>query len=178
MRVISGNFKSRILKGHKLKNTRPTMDKIKESVFSMIQNDVKDSIFLDLFSGSGSIGIEALSNNAKICYFVDNDIEDLKTIQENIKDLDLIEKSVILKLDYKKALLYFFNNNIKFDIIYLDPPYNKNYVQNSIELIEEYNLLNNKLICEFENEIINTKYKLIKEKKYNTKNIHIYQEVK
>lgn len=178
MRVISGNLKSRLLKGLKLKNTRPTMDKVKESVFAMLQNDIKDSIFLDLFSGSGSIGIEALSNNASMCYFIDNDLDAIKTIKENIENLNLESKSLVLKLDYKKALLYFYSNNIKFDIIYLDPPYNKDYIQNSVNLIEKYNLLKNKLICELESETIITKYKLINQKKYNTKKIHIYQEVK
>jgi 16S rRNA (guanine966-N2)-methyltransferase len=71
MRVISGMLKGRNIKGDKIKGTRPTMDKIKQSLFAMIQNDVKDAICLDLFAGSGSLGIEAISNGASYVYFVD-----------------------------------------------------------------------------------------------------------
>jgi len=72
LRVISGFLKGREIKGYNLVGTRPTMDRVKESIFGTIQNNIKDSIVLDLFSGSGSLGIEAISNGAKYCYFIDN----------------------------------------------------------------------------------------------------------
>ena len=72
MRVISGKYKGKILIGFDIDGTRPTMDRVKESVFAIIQNNIKNSVVLDLFAGSGSLGIESLSNGASECYFVDN----------------------------------------------------------------------------------------------------------
>ena len=87
MRVISGKYKGKTLMGFNIDGTRPTMDRIKESLFGIIQNKIKDSIVLDLFAGSGSLGIEALSNGAKECYFVDNNIEPINVLNKNIKDM-------------------------------------------------------------------------------------------
>ncbi len=81
MRVISGKYKGKKLIGFDIDGTRPTMDRVKESLFGIIQNKIKDSIVLDLFAGSGSLGIEALSNGAKMCYFVDNNIELINIIK-------------------------------------------------------------------------------------------------
>ena len=72
MRVISGSLKGRNIKGFNIEGTRPTMDRVKMSVFGSIQNYIKDSIVLDLFAGSGNLGIEAISNGCKYCYFIDN----------------------------------------------------------------------------------------------------------
>ena len=72
MKVISGILKGRNIKGYDIEGTRPTMDRVKESIFSTIQNEIKDSIVLDLFCGSGNLGIEAISNGCKLCYFIDN----------------------------------------------------------------------------------------------------------
>ena len=84
MRIISGKYKGRMLKGFDLIGTRPTMDRVKESMFATIQNKIKDSIVLDLFAGSGSLGIEALSNGSKYVYFVDKSEEAIKTIKSNL----------------------------------------------------------------------------------------------
>ena len=84
-KVISGSLKGRVIKGYDISGTRPTMDRVKESLFAMIQNYLKDSIVLDLFSGSGNLGIEALSNDAKIVYFNDYNKICTKTIEENLK---------------------------------------------------------------------------------------------
>ena len=72
MKIISGTLKGRIIGNYNIEGTRPTMDRIKESVFAIIQNNLKDAIFLDLFSGTGNIGIEAISNGVSMCYFVDS----------------------------------------------------------------------------------------------------------
>ena len=174
MRVISGIYKGKKLDGFDINGTRPTMDRVKESMFASIQNSIKDKVVLDLFAGSGSLGIEALSNRCKICYFVDNNKIAVETINKNTKD---ISNKVILNKDYKSALEYFKNNNISFDLILLDPPYKDNLLNDSIKYIEKYNLLNinGKLICEFENDKIITKYDLIKSKKYGTKYVNIYE---
>ena len=89
MRVISGKYKGRVLEGFELKGTRPTMDRVKESLFATIQNNVKNSVVLDLFAGSGQLGIEAISNGANICYFIDNNKEVIKVLNQNISNLNI-----------------------------------------------------------------------------------------
>ena len=113
MRVISGKYKGKNLEGYTLNGTRPTMDRVKESMFAMIQNKIKDSIVLDLFAGSGALGIEALSNGASLCYFVDKSRQAIETIKKNTKDMDDV---VILFKDYQEALSYFQSKGITFDI--------------------------------------------------------------
>ena len=140
MKIISGIYKGRKLDGFDIDGTRPTMDRVKESLFAMIQNNLRDSVILDLFSGSGNLGIEALSNGAKYAYLVDKNFKAVNTINNNIKTIG-IDNCTVLKNDYRDALLYFKNNNIKFDIIFLDPPYKTNYIEESVKLISEYDLL-------------------------------------
>ena len=174
MRVISGKYKNKNLVGFNINGTRPTMDRVKESLFASIQSNLKDSIVLDLFAGSGSLGIEALSNGSKSCYFVDSNIKSVEIIRKNVAEVE--ENINILKKDYIEALKYFNDNNIKFDIIFLDPPYQMNLINNSIKLIEKYDLLNKNgvIVCEYESEIFSSNYGLLKEKKYGCKNVRIY----
>lgn len=175
MRVISGKYKGKNLIGFDIDGTRPTMDRVKESLFGIIQNYIKDSTVLDLFAGSGSLGIEALSNGAGSCYFFDNNMELVNIIKKNTIGMNGVH---IMKSDYKNSLELLKNSNIKFDIIFLDPPYKLNLINDCLNRIYEYNLLNNDgiVVCEYENENITTnKYELIKEKKYGSKNIKIYK---
>ena len=174
MRVISGKYKGRKLDGFDIDGTRPTMDRVKESLFGSIQNYVKDSIVLDLFAGSGSLGIEALSNGAKTCYFCDNGKEALKVLEKN---LDNIENANIIKEDYKEALKKLRDKNIRFDLIFLDPPYKLNIITDSIKKILEYDLLNENglIICEYETEDIKCDLELIKKKKYGSKYVKVYK---
>ena len=175
MRVISGKYKGKQLQGFDIEGTRPTMDHVKESLFGIIQNKVKDSICLDLFAGSGSLGIEALSNGAKKCYFIDKHKEISEILKNNLKG---IENSIILKKDYASALIEL--KGKKFDIIFLDPPYQYNLITPAIELIIKNDLLNDDgiIVCEYETEIIKTDLELIKEKKYGSKMIRIYKKEK
>ena len=101
MRVISGKYKGKNIMGFNIEGTRPTMDRVKESMFGMIQSNIKGSICLDLFAGSGSLGIEALSNGALECYFVEKNNEIFNILRNN---LDGISGSILLKKDYKDAL--------------------------------------------------------------------------
>lgn len=175
MRVISGKYKGRNLIGFDVDGTRPTMDRVKESLFGIIQNKINNSIVLDLFGGSGSLGIEALSNGASKCYFFDNNMELINIMKKNTVG---INNASIMKSDYKTALELMKNSNIKFDIIFLDPPYKLNLINDCIDKIFDYNLLNGDgiIVCEYENEDINTdKFDLIKEKKYGSKYIKIYK---
>ena len=175
LRVISGKYKGKKLEGFDMLGTRPTKDRVKESIFATINYKLKDSSFLDLFSGTGSIGIEAISNGAKISYFVDNGKEILKVLNNNLNGID---NAVVVKYDYQEALKYFENNDIKFDIIYIDPPYHLNLLNKSLDLIEKYNLLNQDgiIICEYEEEIPICQYELLKEKRYGKTNVSIYRK--
>ena len=156
MRIISGKYKGRVLKEHNIEGTRPTMDRIKESLFAMIQTKLPNSICLDLFCGSGSLGIEALSNNAKECYFVDNNKKIIEILKNNTIDIEGVK---IIKDDYIKALNNF---NIKFDIIFLDPPYDMHLINKAIEIIEKENILNENglIVCEYRTENIKSNYNL------------------
>ncbi len=176
MRVISGKYKGISLDGFNINGTRPTMDRVKESMFAMIQTNLKNSVCLDLFAGSGSLGIEALSNGAKYCYFVDNSTDIYKILQNNLSKLSDNNYQTIFK-NYKQALKEFKDNNIKFDIIILDPPYKLNLINDIIVYIYENDLLNQNgiILCEYENEIINNdNLNLLKERTYGTKTVSIY----
>lgn len=175
MRIISGKYKGKKIDGFNIDGTRPTMDRVKESLFGIIQNYIKDSICLDLFAGSGSLGIEALSNGAKKCYFVDNGNIAYKTLENNLKDIT--EEKYLFKIDYKKALQIFKSQNIKFDIIFLDPPYSLNLITPILKEIKELNLLSEDgiIVCEYEKETITADFNCIKEKKYGSTNIKIYK---
>ena len=172
LRIISGKYKGKVIKEYNIVGTRPTMDRIKESVFGMIQTYLEGSICLDLFCGSGSLGIEALSNGGKECYFVDKNRKVTEILKNNTKD---IENVYIINKDYQSFLK---NTNIKFDIIFLDPPYDLFLINSAIKLIEENDLLNNNglIICEYTKENIKSSYEVFKEKKYGDKYIKIYRK--
>ena len=177
MRVISGKYKGKQLEGFNIDGTRPTMDRIKESLFASIQNYVKDAVVLDLFAGSGSLGIEALSNGSKTCYFVDHNKICINVLNKNLKGID---NSIILKKDYLEALEYFKNNNIKFDLILLDPPYDLCLNNNIIKKIYEYELLNINgiIVSEAEKENVETDlFEKIKDKKVSSKCIRVFKRV-
>ena len=171
MRIISGILKGRVIKGYEIEGTRPTMDRVKESIFSSIQNYIPDSVVLDLFAGSGNLGFEAISNYANKCYFVDKNKKCTDMINENIK-LFKIDNASVITSDYKDAL--FKLKDTKFDIVFLDPPYkNNDYIDYSIKFLVDNNMLNKNgiIICEYDNNII-TDYdnlEIIKEKKYGNK---------
>ena len=175
MRIISGKYKGKCIEGFDIDGTRPTKDRVKESIFGSIQNKVKNSIFLDLFAGSGSIGIEALSNGASKCYFVENGKDIYKILVNNLTDIDC---SYVIRADYFDALNSFKDKSIKFDIIYIDPPYHLGLMNNSIKYIEANSLLSDGgiIICEYEEENPICNYNLIKNKKFGKTNIAIYQK--
>lgn len=172
MRIISGKYKGKKLNGFNIEGTRPTMDRVKESLFGMIQTYIPDSIVLDLFAGSGALGLEAVSNGAKECYLIDNNIEAIKTIKENSQNFE--EQLNIIHIDYKKFLK---TTAKKFDIIFLDPPYKEKQLDTSLRIIEERGLLNENgiVICEYEIGEPHTNLELIKEKSYGPKKIKIYK---
>lgn len=122
MRIISGQFKGRKLKTLDGMNTRPTADRVKESLFNILGSRVYDANVLDLFAGSGSLGLEALSRGAVNCVFVDSSKAAINIVEENIKLCRQEKNSRLINKDYMEALKLI---NEKFDIIFVDPPYSK-----------------------------------------------------
>ena len=175
MKVISGKYKGRTLKGYDIVGTRPTMDRVKESLFAMITPYLLDATCLDLFAGSGALGIEALSNGTKYCYFVDNNPKAIKVLKENLTKLDIINAQVILA-DARKVLSKL---DVKFDLIFLDPPYQADLLNLIIAEIERLKLLKpeGKIICEYEKLELKTNLKLLKTRSYGSKNISIYENL-
>ena len=139
MRVISGIARGTKLDSRESISTRPTLDRIKENMFNLIQDKVRDSVVLDLFAGSGQLGIEALSRGAERAYFCDIDRADIVFLEKNIDKTRLTEKSIVLNADFKKVLK---TVNERFDLIFIDPPYKSNFVEESLELIFENAILN------------------------------------
>ena len=178
MKVISGKYKGRNIEGFTIDGTRPTMDRVKESLFAMIQSYLNESNILDLFSGSGNLAIEALSEGAKSAVLVDSNFKAIKVINNNIKTIG-IDNAKVLNMDYKKAIEII---DEKFDIIFLDPPYKTNYIEESIKLITKYNILSDEgiIVCEsddLDKIIYDNNYKCIKDKKYGDKYIVILKKV-
>lgn len=154
MRVISGMARGTKLYTLEGSNTRPTLDRVKEALFNIIQYDLEGSYILDLFAGSGSLGIESLSRKAKFCTFCDNSYEAVSIIKKNIEKTRFNDLSKVYNMAYDKALLKMKDDDLKFDIVFLDPPYETDYIQKSLELIIKYELLNDDaiLILETDNQ--------------------------
>lgn len=171
MRVISGKYKGRKLDGFAIEGTRPTMDRVKESIFAMLQPYVVKREVLDLFGGSGALGIEALSLGASSCLFVDSNPVACATILKNTKNMENI---TICKMDF---LTFLKQTEKTFDMIILDPPYQNHFIAPSIAIIEKRGLLKKEglLLCEYETENFTTSYSLWKEKKYGSKMVRIYK---
>lgn len=150
MRVIAGTARRMNLVSPEGTEIRPTIDRHKEMVFSSIQHHLFGNTFLDLFSGSGAIGIEALSRGARKAIFVDNSDKGAQCILTNLNHTKLIDKSELLKYDYSRALAKLEERGESFEFIYLDPPYNNGFEAKAIILIDSLKLLNESgtLICE------------------------------
>jgi 16S rRNA (guanine(966)-N(2))-methyltransferase RsmD len=124
MRIIAGKYRSRLIRIPRNAEVRPTKDRIREALFDIIKGEVGGAEVLDLFAGSGALGIEAISRGAKSAIFVDDKRECIKTIEENLKALGIPDDNFnIIKMDYVKAIDNLVNDGKKFDIIFLDPPY-------------------------------------------------------
>lgn len=142
MRVIAG-----IAKGKKLippdgMQTRPTLDRVKENIFNIIQNRTIDAIVIDVFAGTGSLGLEAVSRGAKECYLVDKHPTTFNNLKQNVKNLGFEDKCKCLNLDSYTALKDCGKKNKTFDLIFIDPPYAKEMIPPSIEIVSNESLLN------------------------------------
>ncbi len=138
MRVVAGKYRAKKLKEFDIGTTRPTLDRIKEAMFSSIQFDVNGAIVVDLFSGTGALGLEAISRGASKVYFVDSNREAIKIIKENLAGVQ--EDYEICCSDYERFLTE--HKNSKFDIFLLDPPFASNYDEIAIDKIIKSDLMN------------------------------------
>ena len=138
MRVISGKARGVNLKTPAGTATRPTADRVKEAVFSIIQFDLPGATVLDLFGGTGQLGIEALSRGAKNAVFVDERDDACKLIRENLKRTKLEGEGRVIRSDYSAFLK---STSQIFDIIFLDPPYAEVFLENSLNLITQIDIL-------------------------------------
>lgn len=141
MRIISGTVRGTKLYTLEGENTRPTLDRVKEALFSKIHFRLQNAIVLDLFAGSGALGLEALSRGAEYAYFGENSYQAAKIIIKNIEKTKMKNKANLIVKDYTKVLEKL--KEIKFDIIFLDPPYATNYDIEAIKIILENDLLKN-----------------------------------
>lgn len=123
MRVIAGIAKGRRLVAPKGTDTRPTSDRVKEAIFNIIGPEVTDANVLDVFAGTGNLGIEALSRGAKEAYFIDSSTTAIGALNKNLEATGLKERAVVIKADAEKALKRLAKEARKFDLIFLDPPY-------------------------------------------------------
>lgn len=141
MRIITGDFKGRRLEMPEGRDIRPTTEKVKEAIFSIIAGNVPGAVCVDLFAGTGNLGLEALSRGAEKCYFADNSRESLNLIKRNIAMCKAEEWSVVIPGDFERVLTRLGERGEKIDIFFLDPPYREGLYEKCFELIREYDLL-------------------------------------
>lgn len=174
MRVIAGSARSLRLVAPEGLDVRPTIDRYKETVFNILNQQVPGAVVLDLFAGSGANGIEALSRGAKEAVFVENGFNAAQAIEENLKFTKLFEKATLMKYDYTKALMACRDQGRQFDLIYLDPPFDKGYENHALSLIMDDNLLaqDGVIVCESDRDTTidfgQRPYEIYKEKVFKT----------
>ena len=179
MRVITGKARGVQLKTPQGQLTRPTADRVKEALFSIIQFDLPGARVLDLFGGTGQLGIEALSRDARSAVFVDEREDACKLIRENLKRTRLENQASVIRSDY---MAYLKRCREKFDIIFLDPPYAEVFLENALKMITEIDILQSggiivterplgkELLCEFNG------YSRSKDYKYGKTLLAIYRK--
>ena len=141
MRIIGGLVKGRNLKSPKGMSTRPTSDRVREALFNILSPRVSGSYFLDLFSGTGAVAIEALSRGAERAVMVEKDRGTAGIILSNLKLCNLTEKAEVLNLDTNRAISVLAGRKVPFDLIFIDPPYKKNFEVTTLEQVQRFDLL-------------------------------------
>ena len=175
MRVISGTAKGIRLESLDGDTTRPTLDRVKEALFNILQNDIKDAYVLDLFSGSGALGIEALSRGAKLCVMSDKSADAINVITKNLKKTKLDKNAEVIKNDYMQTLKAL---NQKFDLIFVDPPYAQDIAVNAIKNIMEQDLLTEEGIIVLETDEEERELEGLKKINANVYDLRKYGRVK
>jgi 16S rRNA (guanine(966)-N(2))-methyltransferase RsmD len=154
--VVSGICKGRPLKAVPGNTTRPTTDKVKEALFNMIGPYFNGGIGLDLFAGSGGLGIEALSRGLDKTIFIDREKVAIQTIHDNLKACKFEDKAEVYRNDAERALKALIKREISFDYIFLDPPYKKQQLISLMEQMDEQKLIKNggHIICEHSHDVV------------------------
>lgn len=177
MRVISGTARGRRLRSLEGNDVRPTTDKVKEAIFSAIQFDIEGRRFLDLFAGSGQMGLEALSRGAASSVFVDKNDAAIRVLRENVSACGFENSSKIVKSD---ALSYLNSTNEKFDIAFLDPPYLDSMLEKSLILASEKMSSFGTIICEHPTEVVLPEqvggFSIYKKYRYGKINVTTYKK--
>lgn len=184
MRVISGSARRIQLKTVEGMGTRPTTDRIKETLFNILQPELYRARFLDLFSGSGAIGIEALSRGCGMAVFVENDREATACIRENLERTKLFETAEVMRKDVFAALETLEKEGKSFDIIFMDPPYDRFFEKKVLDRLYGSVLIHEETLIVVEaslktdfSYIEDSGYKIIREKRYKT-NKHLFLTIK
>lgn len=152
MRIISGKNKGKILSTFKLETTRPTSDMVKQALFNIIGEDIDNAVFLDLFAGTGAVGLESVSRNCKFVYFVDCNKESVQLVSKNAKLINA-NNIQISNVNYDVFLKMAVKNSIKFDIVFIDPPYKSDFAEKAVEFIVKNELINNGGLLFWEHDI-------------------------
>lgn len=178
MRVIAGKARRLKLKTPGGEHTRPTADRIKETLFNMLQPYLPDAVFIDLFSGSGGIGIEAISRGARHAYFVDNNRQAVDCIKNNLKFTRLAEQATVLRQDVYSALDGIHEKEA--DVIFMDPPYNEGYEKKVLQNLLDKSYVTDRTLIVVEaglqadfSYVEEMGYQIEKEKCYKT-NKHVF----
>ena len=182
MRIIAGTYASRKLVTLKGDATRPTLDKVKEAVFSSLGGFFQGGRCLDLYAGSGAIGLEALSRGMDEIDFVDASAAAIRIIKENIENLGVIEMTHVYKMRDLNALSFFAKEKRKYQLVYLDPPYEQQHNEKVLELLSDLQLLKDDGIVVVEakkedelKEVIKT-LRCYKTATYGITTIHYYRK--
>jgi len=182
MRVVSGNFKGRQLKAVPGVTTRPTTDKVKEAIFNMVGPYFDGGIALDLFAGSGGLGIEALSRGIEKCVFVDRETKAIQTIHKNLEICQIEADSFeVYRNDAERALKAIIKRSLQFHLIFLDPPYKQQKLKALIEKLSDNNVMNeNGFIITEHGSDVQLDYEIghflqVKHETYGMSSISIYQ---
>jgi 16S rRNA (guanine966-N2)-methyltransferase len=181
LRIVAGRFKQRKIKAPKGENTRPTSGKVREALFSILFGRLEGAVVLDLFAGSGALALEAISRGADYAVICDNNKKAVSVISDNIKNLGIEDNTRVLAYSWEKTLEIIKDEGVKFDIIFLDPPYGLN-IEPILQKIFYYTLLKKDGIISIEHDIVNEinskeLFAVIKEKRYrNTAITFLKQE--
>ncbi len=180
MRIVAGVSKGRRLVSPKDNRIRPTSDRVKEAVFNIIGFNVANSHVLDLFAGTGSLGLEALSRGAEFATFVDNNAKSIEILKQNIRLLGFEERSEVFMINASDAVTEFGRSNRTFDIIFIDPPYMENLYEITLSSIARYGIIKKRGLVIVEHlsafcfSEMSHELTLIKNKRYGSTSISIF----
>ncbi|SHJ55207.1 16S rRNA (guanine(966)-N(2))-methyltransferase RsmD [Clostridium cavendishii DSM 21758] len=181
MRIISGKAKGRKILSPATNETRPTLDRIKESIFNIIQGYIIDSVVIDVFAGTGSLGLEAASRGAKEVYLIDKSPVTYPLLKQNIENLKFEDVCTSVNTDAYSALRSFASKGVVFDLIFIDPPYMKDLIPEAMEIVDKNKMLHEDgiIVCKIDTseEIFEgtENIKLVDKRKYGNTTVCFYK---